>query len=470
MSLDRRALLRGGVAAAALTTMPWTAARAAESLAKYKGQQVRFLSSRNVHQTALGDTMAALAKAAGIDFQPRYITTDQLQKKVVIDFTGGSDTWDIVYTGGIQRMYEWFDGGIVKDMAPLIKSVGDDKILEWDKFTPSAQSAVKFKDHILGLTVATSDQAMGYRKDIFENAEEKTAFKAKYGYDLKAPETYAQFRDSAEFFTRKKGAKLAGKTLERDFYGAIMSNKAGTFLWHKMENVMMAFGVDLYDPATGNPAVNSEPAIKAAGFYASMLPFFPPGHINLVSGEAAAQYATGDGALIIEYFDRLMNAVEKNDGRVPRDAFAYAFPPSVPGAPHNRKHPFRSGPAVVSLFGRSRNPEAAYKLLEAAASTEQQSAMAKAYPGYLPSKEPALEELITREPVVGYLRDVAAQNVAAMTDVDIMPYPSILVASKIGDTMSDAITAVLLGEKPESALGKAQTILTEAYAGVRNKK
>src|SRR5262245_12504121 len=120
MSLDRRTFVRGGIAAAALTTLPWTATRAqaVAGLSRYKGQQVRFLSSRNVHQGALGDTMASLAKAAGIDFQPRYITTDQLQKKVVIDFTGGSDTWDIVYTGGIQRMYEWFDGGIIKDMAP----------------------------------------------------------------------------------------------------------------------------------------------------------------------------------------------------------------------------------------------------------------------------------------------------------------------------------------------------------------
>ncbi len=78
-------------------------------------------------------------------------------------------------------MYEWFDGGIVSDIAPLIKSIGDPAVLEWDKFTPAAQKAVKFGNYTLGLTVGTSDQAMGYRRDLFEHPEEKAAFKAKYG-------------------------------------------------------------------------------------------------------------------------------------------------------------------------------------------------------------------------------------------------------------------------------------------------
>ena len=41
-----------------------------------------------------------------------------------------------------------------------------------------------------------------YRKDWFEDPKEMEAFKAKYGYDLAVPETYAQMRDIAEFFYR----------------------------------------------------------------------------------------------------------------------------------------------------------------------------------------------------------------------------------------------------------------------------
>jgi ABC-type glycerol-3-phosphate transport system substrate-binding protein len=41
-----------------------------------------------------------------------------------------------------------------------------------------------------------------YRKDLFGDPAEKEAFKAKYGYDLAPPETWKQYYDIAEFFTR----------------------------------------------------------------------------------------------------------------------------------------------------------------------------------------------------------------------------------------------------------------------------
>lgn len=467
MVMRRRDVMRAGLGVAGLAA---GTGRAFAQSSPYRGQQVRFLTARNTHQTALADTMADIAKAWGLDLQTRFITTDQLQKKVVIDFTGGADTWDLVYCGGIQRMYEWYAGGIIKDIAPLIREKGDPSVLQWDAFTPAARKAVMFEDKILGLTVGTSDQAMGYRRDLIEHPEEKAAFRTRYNYDLRAPDTYAEFRDVAEFFTRKRGQKLAGRTLEKDFYGAVFANRKGTFLWHRVENVMMAYGVDLYDPATGQPAVNSPQAIEAATYYRSLVPFMPPAHINMSSSESAAMFANGDGALNIDYFDRLLSALEKAGGGLTAEAFGFAFPPSVPDAPHGRKHPFRSGPPVVSLFGRSRAPEAAYKLLEAACTVERQTEMTRTHPGYLPSKQAAMDALIAREPEVGYLKRVATEGVDAMTDVDLMPYPSILRASKIGDVMAEAAAAVLIGASPESELGKAQTALAAEYATLRTAK
>src|SRR3546814_14404668 len=35
------------------------------------------------------------------------------------------------------------------------------------------------------------------------------------------PETYEQYRDVAEFFTRKAGEKVAGETLDNDIYGIV---------------------------------------------------------------------------------------------------------------------------------------------------------------------------------------------------------------------------------------------------------
>lgn len=52
-----------------------------------------------------------------------------------------------------------------------------------------------------------------YRKDLFNHEDEREAFKEKYGYELQPPETWNQFEDIAEFFTREKGEELAGKTV-----------------------------------------------------------------------------------------------------------------------------------------------------------------------------------------------------------------------------------------------------------------
>jgi multiple sugar transport system substrate-binding protein len=435
-------------------TSSWTAS-AADS--PYAGSTVKFLTSRNTHQVALADKMGEIAKTMGIDFQVRFVTTDQLEKKVVIDYVGAADTWDLVYTGGIQRMHEWADGGVIKDIAPIIARVGDPGVLAMGDFSSAAQHAVKKGDQILGITVATSDQALAFRRDLFDNTAEQAAFKQRYGYDLKVPDTYKQFYDVAQFFTRKKGELLAGKPLENDFYGTILSNKRGTFLWHKYENVVAAFGVQIYDPKTGKVGVTSPESIAAANYYKSLLPFLPSGHINMSSGETTDMFIAGKVAMMVEYSDRVATGVAK--GPIKADAVGYAFPPTAEGNPLGRVHAARSGPAVVAVFGRSTNPEAAVKLLELASTADAQRAMAAKNPGYMPSKVPALQALSRSDPAADYILRMAEAKTDALTDADLLPYPSILKAAQIEDVFGDAVSQILLGQPVEPQLQKAQAAI-----------
>jgi len=59
-----------------------------------------------------------------------------------------------------------------------------------------------------------------YRKDLFENPEEKAAFQKKYNRELAPPTTWKEWLQTAEFFTRKQGDTLAGQKLDHPFYGA----------------------------------------------------------------------------------------------------------------------------------------------------------------------------------------------------------------------------------------------------------
>ena len=88
-----------------------------------------------------------------------------------------------------------------------------------DVMPPFWELYSKFGGQTYALPVDGDVLLLQYRKDLFENAEEQAAFKAKYGKDLKVPETWEDYLQVGEFFTRKKGDKLAGETLDHDFYG-----------------------------------------------------------------------------------------------------------------------------------------------------------------------------------------------------------------------------------------------------------
>ena len=67
---------------------------------------------------------------------------------------------------------------------------------------------------------------------------EKANFKTKYGYDLDAPETWKQYYDIAEFFTRP----------EKGLYGcAIYTQKDYDALTMGVETVLFSYGVNWQD-------------------------------------------------------------------------------------------------------------------------------------------------------------------------------------------------------------------------------
>jgi multiple sugar transport system substrate-binding protein len=465
LKLTRRGLV-AGVTCFALVA--GSAALAQDGTSPYKGKTIRFLTSSNASQDAFAAKLQEIGKSRGVNVEVRKLTTDELQKKVVLDYVGGADTWDLIYAGGVQRVFEWFDRGILDDLAPLIAKYGDKKLLDWDGITVSGRHAVTLGDKIMGITVATSDQALAYRKDLFENPEEQAAFKAKYGYDLKPPETYDQYRDIAQFFTRKKGEKLAGKVLDNDVYGIVNSNKKGTYLWHDYENQLMAFGAEVCKPDTLQAGLMSPASIEAADYYKSLIPYWPPGHNNMASGETMSLFADGRVAMTIEYFDRVVYTMGKGEGSVKADQLGYTFPPTKKDNPRGLNHPYRAGPAVISIFSRSKNKEAAYKLLEAAASLDSQIDMTRKTPGFMPARTAALEQLKGEMPVLQYLIDVANGGADALSDADEMPYPCILRSSEIGDAVSDAISAILVGGDVKQELQKGQNTIQKALDDLKN--
>jgi multiple sugar transport system substrate-binding protein len=70
---------------------------------------------------------------------------------------------------------------------------------------------------VFGIPMEAFIKVYLYRKDLFEAADAKAAFRSQYGYGLAPATTFGQWRDNAEFFTgycAEKGMQCWGTTVQ----------------------------------------------------------------------------------------------------------------------------------------------------------------------------------------------------------------------------------------------------------------
>ena len=366
--LKGAAILLGVLALAMVLAAPSEAGQR-----KYEGVTLRvMLPDGFTESKPVQDALLEAGKVLGTDVKISWYSMDELHDKALIDFAAGNKAWDLLLVHSPSRG-QWADMGVIEPVGKYIAEhpelVDKAKLAMNDYYEISVKNYT-YKGQWLGPALYVTGVALFYRTDLFSNADEKKNFKAKYGYDLKEPATYKEYRDIAEFFTRKKGQTLAGKVLTQDFYGTSHSDKPVGNLWHDFFNYLMAFGADdVYDPKTMRPTINSPQAIAAGNFMAGLAPFMPPGHLNYTSGESTAQFAAGNVAMIIEYFLRCTDMVLNPAKSQVADKVTFTVLPSVAGV-KGREHAAHHGGNVLSLWGLSMNKEAAYKTLELAFSPE----------------------------------------------------------------------------------------------------
>jgi len=134
-----------------------------------------------------------------------------------------------------------------------------------------------------------------YRKDLFEDPDNMAAFKEKYGYDLAVPDTYAQLKDIAEFFTRP----------DEGLYGvAIYTQKDYDAITMGVENTMFSWGGDWKDENNNVMGiVNSDRNVEALQAYKDLYECCQvPGLSNAFFTETNDAMISGQAAMIMNYF------------------------------------------------------------------------------------------------------------------------------------------------------------------------
>ena len=134
-----------------------------------------------------------------------------------------------------------------------------------------------------------------YRKDLFEDSEEKAAFKKQYGYELDVPKTYAQLKEIAQFFTRP----------DEGLYGvAIYTQKDYDAITMGVENMMFSWGGQWQDEGNNvMGVVNSDRAVEAVQFYRDLYECCQvPGLSNAFFTETNDALIGGQVAMAMNYF------------------------------------------------------------------------------------------------------------------------------------------------------------------------
>jgi multiple sugar transport system substrate-binding protein len=240
------------------------------------------------------------------------IDNAQLYDKQIIEAVAKTGAYD-VYNIETAEKAGFAEFGYILPMDDYIKANADK--VQYDDIAPIlADLTTKYKGKIWGLPYYTYTQGNFYRADLFEDPTEQAAFKAKYGYDLKPPETWDQATDIAQFFTRKKGDTLKGEVLTKDFYG--IGLMAGRFqeIQDELSGMIWYKGSDwLKDD--GTITVNDEANTWAYKFYLEkLLPYAPPAALTVTYDGVMNQMQDCQIAMTANFFlDQWPNAVKTED-------------------------------------------------------------------------------------------------------------------------------------------------------------
>ncbi len=142
------------------------------------------------------------------------------------------------------------------------------------------------------------------RTSLGTHPDEQANFRAKYGYDLPVPPTtWEQFRDLAEFFTRKKGETLAGEVLEKDFYGTVATFKRHITVFYDFERILLGMGGEYANEASEVVIDDEDIAVRALQFMLDLRAFAPPGVTEATWDTEYAEMCNGNVFTIFTWGD-----------------------------------------------------------------------------------------------------------------------------------------------------------------------
>jgi multiple sugar transport system substrate-binding protein len=290
------ALFTGGLTAASAQT-PAGATADARAVAGAKAYlQSKGLTSLRLNMMmpsifTAGSTveMASFEKETGIGVNYFEVGILQIQAKAMSEAVAKSGSFDL-WIGDPISLPDLAEAGLAKPIDDLVARGKADL----DDIVPGFQEQARYKGKTYGLVADGDNFILAIRKDLIDAPGERQKFKAKYGWEPGCPDTYEQWYQLAEFFTRDpKGTGVP------EVYGA-MGYRARSWGWRWWLQQFYAKGGIPFDDNL-KPLIAGKEGVESLRDYIALTKFMPKDILGWATPQAYPFYAGGNAFSIMTY-------------------------------------------------------------------------------------------------------------------------------------------------------------------------
>ena len=269
---------------------------------KYAGKTITFVTFDGPQ---IGEPLRRHApdfeKETGAKVNIVLTTFGDLFPRMFTDFSSGTNSFD----GGVfapQWLGDFTAGGYLEPLDDFIKKTPE---LKWNEVAPFFREfSAQYAGKTYTIPLDGDFQMVYYRRDLWGNAKNRTDFKAKFGYDLRAPRTWKEYRDMAEFFNGMEvgGKKIAGaieaqQRNQQSFW--ILGSRAAAYMQYKGTGQGMFFDIN-----NMKPLINEDGFVRALNDWKEIQKFASPNILNFGTGEVRNGFTKScDAALAIDWGD-----------------------------------------------------------------------------------------------------------------------------------------------------------------------
>lgn len=245
-------------------------------------------------ESALEKVWKAYCEETGCLLQLEAVPMElpELHKTILENEGLKNGDWDIAHIN-TDWITEAYSTSAIEDLSPYLTTESPENYP--DGWSDSLLEMQEFDGQIVGLPFHDGPECLIYRKDLFEDPVEKSAYQLRFGKELLPPKTWDEFINIAEFFQRP----------EKGLYGTVFAT------FPDGHNSVFDFCLQVWTRggeivgANGNVCVDTPAAIEGLQFYRDIVKnaaLVHPKCADFESVRAGMSFARGEVAMMVNWF------------------------------------------------------------------------------------------------------------------------------------------------------------------------